>query len=41
MVKEQQTQYVSPEVMIVEINAQKVLCGSDPNSTEQYEREDW
>ena len=41
MVKEQQTPYVSPQVEIVEINVQRVLCGSTPNSLEQYEKEDW
>ena len=41
MVKEQQTQYVSPEVVIVEINALTVLCASDPNSPERYGKDEW
>ena len=41
MVKEQQTPYVSPQVEVVEINVQRVLCGSNPNSPEQYGTDTW
>ena len=36
-----QAPYASPDVKVVEIKAQGVLCGSNPNSLEQYQREDW
>ena len=38
--QERQT-YVPASVKVIEVTAQKVLCGSNPNSLEQYETENW
>ena len=44
-IKNLQTQerqaYVPASVKVINVTAQKVLCQSTPNSTEQYERENW
>ena len=36
-----QAPYTSPEVKVVVINVQRVLCGSDPNAPEQYGTDTW
>ena len=36
-----QAPYASPDVKVVEIKAQGVLCGSNPNSPEQYGTDIW
>lgn len=33
--------YVPASVKMIAVTAQKVLCGSNPNSPEQYETENW
>ena len=33
--------YVPASVKVIEVTAQKVLCGSNPNSPEQYDPQVW
>jgi len=33
--------YESPEVEVVEIKAQQIVCVSNPNGTDSYGRENW
>ena len=33
--------YVSPSVKVIVVAVQRVLCESTPNSTEQYNTEEW
>jgi len=33
--------YTSPEVEVIETQVQTVICQSNPNSTDPYEREEW
>ena len=40
-IQQERQKYVSPSVKVIEVTAQRVLCQSTPNSTEQYEKEDW
>lgn len=41
MVKEKPTLYISPQVKVVEIKTQAIICQSNPNGTEQYETDIW
>ena len=34
-------EYVSPSVKVIEVAAQRVLCESVPNGTEQYQLDEW
>ncbi|MCQ2171160.1 MAG: hypothetical protein MJZ17_00165 [Bacteroidales bacterium] len=34
-------EYVPASVKVIEVTAQKVLCGSNPNSPEQYGTDTW
>lgn len=34
-------EYVSPSVKVIEVAAQKVICQSVPNGTEQYQLDEW
>ena len=38
--RERQT-YVPASVKVIEVTAQSAILSVSPNSTEQYEREDW
>jgi len=33
--------YTFPEVKVVEIKARQIVCQSNPNGLDPYEREDW
>ena len=34
-------EYVSPSVKVIEVAAQRVICQSVPNGTEQYQLYEW
>lgn len=33
--------YKSPQTEVIEMKTEGILCQSDPNELEPYEREDW
>ena len=40
-IRQERQKYVSPSVKVIEVAAQKVICQSVPNGTEQYQPYDW
>ena len=40
-IRQERQKYVSPSVKVIEVTAQKVLCGSTPNSLEKYNTDEW
>ena len=38
---QERQKYVSPSVKVIEVAAQRVICQSVPNGTEQYQPYDW